>query len=247
MNINERFKEMRKALGLGQVRLAEELGLSKSLVGQIETGERVLREPLIKLICLKYGVSESWLRTGEGEMFDAPAEPALSAVAQRYGLTDEQRRLVEAYLHLTHAEREIIIGLAREITAGREPADYEPTIRRMLYLLPVSAGNGTPTLEETGEEIDIKKTPASERADYVLRISGTSMEPDFPDGSLILVQRTPSVDVGELGIFYADGRVYFKRLGVRELKSLNPEVPNIPLAGAEVITEGRVLGPAEQV
>ena len=247
MNINERFKTMRKELGISQIRLAEELGVSKGLVGLIETGARDINEPLIKLICLKYGVSESWLRTGEGEMFDAPAEPALSAVAQRYGLTDEQRRLVEAYLHLTHAEREIIIGLAREITAGREPADYEPTLRRMLYLLPVSAGSGQPVLEETGEEIDIKKTPAAERAEYVLKISGDSMEPDYHDGQLILVQRTPSVDVGELGIFYADGRVYFKRLGVRELISLNPEVPNIPLAGAEVVTEGRVLGPAETV
>ena len=117
----------------------------------------------------------------------------------------------------------------------------------MLYLLPVSAGNGNPALEETGEEIDIKKTPAAERADYVLRISGDSMEPEYHDGQLILVQRTPAVDVGELGIFYMDGRVYFKRLGVRELISLNPEVPNVPLAGAEVITEGRVLGPAEQI
>lgn len=72
--MNERIKLVRTTTvdedgkKLTQDRFATELGVSKNYICQLETGTRAASDNLIKLICVKYGVNEEWLRTGEGEM-----------------------------------------------------------------------------------------------------------------------------------------------------------------------------------
>ncbi len=68
--MNERLKELRKALKLTQRQLGERLGIGDTAVSKIEKGDNTLTEQNIKLICKEFRVSESWLRTGDGEMFD---------------------------------------------------------------------------------------------------------------------------------------------------------------------------------
>jgi transcriptional regulator with XRE-family HTH domain len=67
--MNKRLKEVRKALKINQSAFASKLGMAQSGYSQIETGENALTEQNIKLICFVYRVNETWLRTGEGDMF----------------------------------------------------------------------------------------------------------------------------------------------------------------------------------
>lgn len=67
--MNERLKELRKSLRLSQSEFGTKLGVGNTAISKIENGERGLTDTLIKLICTEFEVSESWLRTGEGEMF----------------------------------------------------------------------------------------------------------------------------------------------------------------------------------
>ena len=67
--MNERIKELRKALGLTLEKFGEKLGVQKSAISKIERGENGVAEPMFKSICREYNVNENWLRTGEGEMF----------------------------------------------------------------------------------------------------------------------------------------------------------------------------------
>ena len=53
---------------LTQDKFAVELGVSKNYICQLETGSRDASDSLIKLICVKYGINENWLRNGTGEM-----------------------------------------------------------------------------------------------------------------------------------------------------------------------------------
>ncbi len=69
--MNERFKELRKALGLTQSEFGKILGLSTSGVSEIEAGRRnVTEQHLIMLSNYKKKIINiEWLRTGNGEMF----------------------------------------------------------------------------------------------------------------------------------------------------------------------------------
>lgn len=69
--MNERFKELRKTLGLTQSEFGKILGLSTSGVSEIEAGRRkVTEQHLIMLSNYKKKIINiEWLRTGDGEMF----------------------------------------------------------------------------------------------------------------------------------------------------------------------------------
>lgn len=70
--MSERIKELRKALEESQDSFANKLNLSRNFVWMIEKGEREASDRTIKDICRIFNVNETWLRTGEGDMF-APA------------------------------------------------------------------------------------------------------------------------------------------------------------------------------
>lgn len=72
-DINKRLRELREKTGRTQEEWAKIMGLSRSGVTSIESGQRKVTDKHIKLLTVepidgKY-ISENWLRTGEGEMF----------------------------------------------------------------------------------------------------------------------------------------------------------------------------------
>lgn len=79
-HVNERFKELRKALGLTQSEFGKILMITTSGVSDIESGRRNVTEQHVKLLCVEpiqgKQVNEDWLRNGSGEMFKerSPAE-----------------------------------------------------------------------------------------------------------------------------------------------------------------------------
>ena len=80
MEIKDRIKELRKAKGLTQFEFADRLKVSRSNIASYETGKNELSSAVISLICRTFSVSETWLRTGEGEMFsDTAREEEIAA------------------------------------------------------------------------------------------------------------------------------------------------------------------------
>lgn len=68
-DINTRFKELRIALKYSQKDFADNVGISRTHLSGIENGKDNPSMPLIKLVCLKYGVNEEWLIDEKGNMF----------------------------------------------------------------------------------------------------------------------------------------------------------------------------------
>lgn len=66
--LGERVKELRKTLKLTQREFANRIGMKQNSIGQIEIGRNPSDQTIIS-ICREFNVNESWLRTGEGEMF----------------------------------------------------------------------------------------------------------------------------------------------------------------------------------
>ena len=67
--MGERIKKLRKALGLTQKEFGERIGVKPNTIGTYEISRNEPIDAVIALICREFGVNETWLRTGQGEMF----------------------------------------------------------------------------------------------------------------------------------------------------------------------------------
>lgn len=121
MIIYERIKELRKELGLNQEEFGERLGVSRSVIANIEY-DRLKRpdqkESLYKLICKEFNVSEEWLRTGNGEMFvPLTRNQLITDFASDLIMEDNtfKKRLVEALAKLDENEWEVLEKLAESL------------------------------------------------------------------------------------------------------------------------------------
>ena len=66
--MNERIKELRKAMGKSQEEFGKILGITKSGVSDIESGRRNVTEQHT-IMLKRENINEEWLRNGNGEMF----------------------------------------------------------------------------------------------------------------------------------------------------------------------------------
>lgn len=67
--MNERIKKIRKELDLTQQEFSNRLGTARNNIAGYETGKRSPSNAVISLMCKEFNINESWLRTGEGDMF----------------------------------------------------------------------------------------------------------------------------------------------------------------------------------
>lgn len=125
--MNHRIKSLRKQLGLNQSEFAARIGVSQTAVAAWEAGTRNPMDAIIQSICREFGVSERWLRSGEGEMFpprDRLSE--LSALAGRFlasDPTDFQQRFARMILSLPPEGWELLERKARELLGETEKED----------------------------------------------------------------------------------------------------------------------------
>lgn len=111
------------------------------------------------------------------------------------------------------------------------------------YSLPVSAGTGIYLDNSDKDMIEAEENELTSEANFALRVSGDSMQPEFYDGDTILVKTQPSVELGEIGVFILNGEGYVKKFGGDCLISINPKYKNIKLHDYDEIScKGRVIG-----
>lgn len=122
--IGNRVKEIRKSIDLTQMEFAKKLGVSQNSISQIENGTRNPGGALIKVICQEFGVSEDWLRTGEGEMFSSLRSDADIATFFADVLKDDpesfRRRFVSMLAKLDAHDWEELTRIARKMAEGED-------------------------------------------------------------------------------------------------------------------------------
>lgn len=120
--MNTRVRELRSALEMTADKFAQELGVGRSAISNIEAGTRSLTDQMINSICKtnwggKY-VNEDWLRTGEGDMFlkfDLEDEIA-NMIAQLSSEPDDsfKKKLLSVMAGLTEAQWETLAEIAKK-------------------------------------------------------------------------------------------------------------------------------------
>ena len=123
--MNERIKEIRKALGLSQDEFGRRLGVTRGAVTNIELNKVAPKPLFVDLICREFGVNELWLREGIGEMFQERTRS--EELAAFFGDAQAEGGFKEAFLtilsRLGPEEWELIERKARELAEEIKKAD----------------------------------------------------------------------------------------------------------------------------
>lgn len=112
MGIGDRIKVIRERKNLNQRDFASSIKISQPALAMFENGQRELKDIHIEQICSKYNVNETWLRTGEGEMFlKLQTNSLVASAAQLLGKKDPLlETFLETYSTLSPESREIIMN-----------------------------------------------------------------------------------------------------------------------------------------
>jgi len=83
--LKDRIKTVRKLSGLNQTEFGNKIGATQAMLTSYETGRVVPSDSMLKLISKEFGVSYTWLKTGEGPMEDPTASrDALDKLTSAY-------------------------------------------------------------------------------------------------------------------------------------------------------------------
>lgn len=117
--MNDRIALVRKATGLTQEKFGERLGLSRNFMWMIENGTRIPSDRTIGDICREFNVNETWLRTGEGEMFiQIPESEKIAAFLADITATecdDFKRRFIEMLAELEPEDWKLLERMAEKL------------------------------------------------------------------------------------------------------------------------------------
>lgn len=113
--IGKRIKLARDAAGIGQVVLANAIGVAQPTVSGWETGasDPTVENLVATALCLQ--VSFEWLATGRGEMAYVPIHGVGQTVA-KYDVvtrTDDQHLLLQLYSKLKPSQRQALLTLLK--------------------------------------------------------------------------------------------------------------------------------------
>lgn len=149
--MKERIRKLRRTLDLTQQSFGERIGIKRNTVANYETGRNEPVASVISLICREFNVSEKWLRTGEGEMFQPTQKNELDALIKRYNLTDADKFLIENYLELKPDSKKAIIDFIMNIATK---VDSSPNTNT-----DISLNNIYNSIPDTPEELERQFPP----------------------------------------------------------------------------------------
>lgn len=137
--MNERIKKLRKSLGLTQQEFSDRIKVKRNTVATYEMGRSMPSDAAISLICREFNVNETWLRTGEGDMFkpvnrDQEIADFMADILK--GEPDFRTKLISVMARLSADEWAMLERRARELAATLtetpEAVEPDPDINDLL-------------------------------------------------------------------------------------------------------------------
>ena len=239
MSFGEQLRRRREELGLSRDTLAERLGVSRSAIGNYETGVSTPKEDVLLRLFDALQVDPNYLYRG--------------SFRHAFVCSNEEQRMVEKYRALPLAGRQVVHAVLDGMTALQEEVRQEredSTLRTIpLYASPAAAGFAAPVFMEDYRLIPVTgEVPMG--AELAVRIQGDSMAPWISDGAVVYVNHDP-LQSGDVGIFCVDGDMLCKQyhrdaLGMVYLFSLNRQRADMDVvfhqgSGRSLTCFGRVM------
>ena len=230
MSLNAKIKERRNALKLNRAQLAKMIGVTPSAIANYENGVSAPKMELMPKLFQALKCDANYLFMDNEDALDSFAP--------------EETDLIDKYRALDEFGKNVVKqSLEHEYMRCHSPIRV-PMIDLPFFRFAPSAGTGVYVPDEVEMSyVSVPKTRQTNGADYVLQVNGKSMEPEYPDGSCVLVKKQETVNPGEIGIFVVDGESYIKEYRKDSLHSLNPDYGDIYFDENQYIQcMGKVVG-----
>ena len=230
--ICDRIRHYREELGMEQKALAAMVGVTANAVSNWERGRARPDVNLLPNIC----------------------EALQITLYQLYGLDDPSVKyttvedaFMENYRQLTPGHQYAVRAMAQNLLQVQQAEGCREIHKLTRFEHQLAAGIGDPNeFEDSGTPIYVYDDSLTCRADCVFTVSGDSMEPDYPDGCMVLVKRisdSGELTHGDIGAFMIDNETYIKEYQPDGLHSLNPKYDVMRFSDEEsVYLIGRVIG-----
>lgn len=245
-NLGLILKNFRITNKLLQADIANITNKSTSAVSRYEKGEAEIPATVIIDICQHFNISIDQLLD-----IKHPISGIENDIIQLlHNAPDIDINSIKNYLEIINTiNTNISLVLDKEIhrmeqiTRHINNTKYNTHAIRVIqyYQKLASAGTGEIIFQDMPiDRIEIPDISEYRRVSYAIGVNGHSMEPLYNDGDMLLVEPTCQIEIGEIGIFIIEDKAYVKKLGEKELISLNKGYNNIPLTN-DTKCMGRVV------
>ena len=115
--MHTRISQILKDQGLKQADFAKKIGISAAFASELCNGVKSPSDRTIGDICQAFNVSEVWLRTGQGSMYNQLSSDAeFALIMESIGQQDPTVvHILKAYWHLSDAEKAAVRKLVDNI------------------------------------------------------------------------------------------------------------------------------------
>ena len=228
----EKIKEARKAKKYTQKDLAIMVGAAHNSISDWENDKAKPDPDKIELLCGVLDLTPNYLLATSEDDF-----------------TPSEKLIIRQYRSLSDYDKTTITTILDRLFAKPSDKIIEMTIRHIPYYdAVVSAGTGELVFNDVPSElITIPDTNETKNAAFAVRVKGDSMEPTFYDGDRVMVQKTPSINVGDIGIFIDpdSNEGFIKELGKDCLVSHNKNYPDM-IPNKHIRILGKVIGKIDE-
>lgn len=128
--MKDRIKQIRKHFNMSQTEFGQRVGVKGNTIGNYEIGLRAPSDAVIFSICREFNISETWLRTGEGEMMEKsdPDTELAKILGQIAGSNDTLiKAIIKSYWLLDEkdkaAVRKLVDRLVDEMNKKNTPGE----------------------------------------------------------------------------------------------------------------------------
>lgn len=129
MELNERITKLIQAIGVRKTVFADRLNVSQAFVSQMCSGKAQPSDRTIADICREFNVNETWLRTGDGEMFQRKTRDEELAAFFGDVLSGEpgfKRRFLAVLSRLDESEWKLLEQMADKLVAEARKEKADP-------------------------------------------------------------------------------------------------------------------------
>lgn len=198
ITIGDKIKDLRKEKKLTQVELAEKANISRSYLADIERNRYNPSVDTLKAIAKALDVPNSLLITEESDKFKDIQHMCMQYIFDKTNedmFKKQYLNIINSYKNLCNkknTENKVVkIPLVGTVRAG-EPILAEDNIERYLPISSIF-------IDEDKEY-------------FYLRVKGDSMDKEFSDGTLLLIEKTPCVENGAIAVVLIDDEATVKKV-----------------------------------
>ena len=123
MTLGERIKKLRKDKDLTQQEFAKQIGTTQNTIANYEIGHRNPSAAALNNICKTFNVNETWLRTGDGDMYVPTQTESVDELIREYRLDDLDRHIIIEFIKLKPEEREAVKKYVRNLSQHIRPVE----------------------------------------------------------------------------------------------------------------------------